>query len=144
MKKILLLTLLISSSTSAFAANTLTIQCDALNGIRYGIDGKGMVAENKDGFSPKSSTTIVWKSDAKTATISTGDARATPSTETANLINYQKNFITWSLTNYGATEIWTYNFPTKKLLYSAHIQQYDLQGGTAGTVFLASCQASAK
>ena len=38
------------------------------------------------------------------------------------------------------TAVQTYNIPTKTLLYSSHIQQYDLDGGTAGTVFVANCR----
>ncbi|QWD46337.1 hypothetical protein G6659_02185 [Polynucleobacter paneuropaeus] len=141
MKKIFCLTLIALLPLYANAESTLTIQCDALNGIYYGVNGKGVVSEHIDGFSPKSSTTIIWKVGAKTATISSGDAKAKPTTEIANLVNLQKKIISWTLTNSGATELWTYNIPTKTLLYSSHIQQYDLDGGVAGTVFVANCRA---
>ena len=141
LKKIVIafLSIFLSLNVTAESA-TLTIQCDALSGIRYGIDGKGKTAEDKDGFSPKSSTTIIWKIGAKTASISTMDSWSQVTTETANLVNLQKKLISWTLTNTGATELWTYNTQTKALLYSSHIQQYDLTGGVAGTVFVTNCR----
>ena len=88
----------------ANAQETLTLQCGSLSGIRYGLDSTGKKTEISDGFSPNSSTTIVWKVDPRTAFLSNGDSRNNVTTEVANLLNNQLNFVTWYLVNDGATK----------------------------------------
>ena len=120
----------------------MTIQCEALSGIRYGLDGRGKTIQVPDGFSPKSSTTIIWKIGSRTASLTTGDSRNNLTTETANLINNQLDFVTWSLVNDGSTEIWTFNYRTSSLLYSSHVKQFDLIGGFAENSFFSKCRSA--
>ena len=120
-------------------ASFSTILSDIGHGLKLFFTGAVTVAKAAEpvvdilfpGVSVLYNTTVNAVAAAESAAIAAGSQNGTGVQKLAMVVaSIENDFAAYAKAN--------------NITYSAHIQQYDLQGGTAGTVFLANCHASAK
>jgi hypothetical protein len=136
----MLITALLAAATAS--AKTLTLRCGELNGVRYGYNNAGRVSQGQDGFQG-GHPTIIWDESTHTATISMSDAAGRLQSSKAAVVNEGPGFVAWLIAQPDATELWTYHSADHALVYSEQVPRWLLPGaGTAGTVFITTCEAT--